>query len=279
MLVNRKNELGIRLSEESFIREGMLKGQTDHLNSKRQHLTDEQYEFGITNAKTLLFDNENLPNTNYLIKETAEKMAGKIPLNEKFDIKFLRSVPDKKATFLMGKNLTIRYYKVGKMIHCLGLFITETDDGDMLNSLFFRMDLDEGYIYYPIKATNSDTKFRIHEIPYDTIGANGIVILEALIKLLLFIELSDIIIELLEPNRKTGTRKSGKVFNQSNSNIVVVDSKWNTISVRTEGFQVLGHWRAQPCGIGRRERRIIWIDSYEKKGYVRGRSKSNIEIK
>jgi len=279
MLVNRKNELGIRLAEESFIYDGMLKGQIEHLTSKKEHLTQAEYDFGVQNARTLLLADENLPNTNYLIKETAEEMAGKIPLSEKFDIKFLNSVPDKKATFLMGKNLTIRYYKTGSMIYCLGLFITEQEDGNMLNSLFFRMDLDEGYIYYPIKSTNQDTKFKVNEIPMEQIGMNGATILEAVIKLLLFIELSDIIIEILEPNQKTGTRKTGKVFNQSDSNVVVVDSKWNTISVRNEGFKVSGHWRAQPCGVGRQERRIIWIDSFEKKGYVRGRSKSNIEIK
>jgi hypothetical protein len=148
----------------------------------------------------------------------------------------------------------------------------------MFNSSFSRIDLNDGTVIFPINGMDYDCKFTLDAIPMDKIGDRGATQLKKFIQLLLFIELSDTGIELLEPNQKTGTRKSGKVFNQTKTKIVVVDSKWNTMSVRTEGFLVSGHWRMQPCGTGMMERRIIWIDSFQKNGYVKGRSKSNIKI-
>jgi hypothetical protein len=51
--------------------------------------------------------------------------------------------------------------------------------------------------------------------------------------------------------------------------INVVDSNYFRTIIRTEGFGVKGHFRLQACGEGRGERRITWINSFEKKGYKR----------
>jgi hypothetical protein len=39
--------------------------------------------------------------------------------------------------------------------------------------------------------------------------------------------------------------------------------------VRTEGFKVRGHWRWQAYGEGMKERKLIFINAFEKKGYIR----------
>lgn len=272
MIVSTKQELGIRLSEEKFIYEGMFDGQLKALEKKREHITDAEYEFGVNNARTMLLDHTEFPNTNFLIRETAQEMIMKIPLNEKFDVKFLRRIKNKKATFLFGKYFTVRYYKEGDNIYCFFLFISDSNDGDMLNCLFSRIDLVTGEITFP---TNSgDCRFNLDNIPMKKLGENPVAQLKMFIQTLLFVELSDIEINILPPNRKIGTRKNN-VFNRSHSDITVVDSKWNTISVRTDSFLVSGHWRMQPCGFEMKERKLIWIDTFEKNGYVRNRSKIN----
>ena len=46
------------------------------------------------------------------------------------------------------------------------------------------------------------------------------------------------------------------------------------MSIRTESFKVTGHWRFQPCGVGMLERKLIWIDTFEKSGYVRNKARA-----
>lgn len=51
-------------------------------------------------------------------------------------------------------------------------------------------------------------------------------------------------------NSKIGTRKDGRYFNESREDIVIVDSTWNKIMVKTGEFGVSGHLRFQPSGEG-----------------------------
>jgi len=76
---------------------------------------------------------------------------------------------------------------------------------------------------------------------------------------------------------ETKTIAKGKKVSHSNEEylnktqlpIEILDSTWFTTIVRSEGFTVGGHFRMQPIGPGGLERKLIWINSYEKKGYVR----------
>lgn len=45
--------------------------------------------------------------------------------------------------------------------------------------------------------------------------------------------------------------------------------------ISTDGFPVSGHFRLQPVGEGRQERKLIWIESYAKEGYNR---RAGVEI-
>lgn len=50
--------------------------------------------------------------------------------------------------------------------------------------------------------------------------------------------------------------------------IDIITSNWFTEIVRSKGFSVRGHFRLQPCGKGREERKLIWINPFEKDGYT-----------
>jgi hypothetical protein len=60
-----------------------------------------------------------------------------------------------------------------------------------------------------------------------------------------------------------------KYVNQTNKNIKVLDSTWFTTIVKSDGFNVRGHFRFQPYGPGNSLRKLIWIADFEKEGYTR----------
>jgi hypothetical protein len=61
-----------------------------------------------------------------------------------------------------------------------------------------------------------------------------------------------------------------KYVNNTNKNLKVLDSLWFTTLIQSEGFNVRGHFRLQPKKHeGKWTRELIWIDEFQKKGYVR----------
>ena len=66
-------------------------------------------------------------------------------------------------------------------------------------------------------------------------------------------------------------RKEHKDFPEikTNQKIDYYDCNWYTTIVRNEGFNVRGHFRLQPYGVGRKEKKLIYIHEFQKHGYVR----------
>lgn len=60
-----------------------------------------------------------------------------------------------------------------------------------------------------------------------------------------------------------------KYVNETGYPIEILDSTWFTTIIRSEGFNVGGHFRMQPYGSGMTERRLQWIEPFEKTGYTR----------
>ena len=48
-----------------------------------------------------------------------------------------------------------------------------------------------------------------------------------------------------------------------------LDCSWYTTIVRNEGFSVRGHFRLQPCGKEKKDKKLIYIHEFQKHGYVR----------
>ena len=59
------------------------------------------------------------------------------------------------------------------------------------------------------------------------------------------------------------------VTNKAPFPITYLDCSWLKTIVRTEGFLVRGHFRLQPYGEGRLERKLIYIEPFQKHGYTR----------
>jgi hypothetical protein len=60
--------------------------------------------------------------------------------------------------------------------------------------------------------------------------------------------------------------------------ITIIDSTWYTTLVKSDAFKVRGHFRLQPCGEGLKERKLIWINEFQKEGYTREAKKLSVEV-
>ena len=69
---------------------------------------------------------------------------------------------------------------------------------------------------------------------------------------------------------------SCKYINNSDNNVTILDSTWFTNFYRNQGFKVRGHFRLQPYGKGKKQKRLIYITDFDKKGYVRKEKKTTL---
>lgn len=83
----------------------------------------------------------------------------------------------------------------------------------------------------------------------------------------MFKKYADVETKLLPAGKKTKDI-SGKYVNDSKLDITYLDSKWFTTLVKSDGFNVRGHFRLQPYGEGLKERKLIWINEFQKTGYT-----------
>lgn len=301
MIVNEKNQLGIEIQSDNFklswfedtIKDQIAKipvngGMTlkDIMRYQLVFLGDDSVLKDKVRSDVLADLNRfRLPVKTYLLRDEAKALASKIPL-DKFDVKVLRQIDNKHGLFLMGKDLAFNYYKHNGSMQ-VQIYKNGSEDGeDHAYMITAYIDIDTGEIEIPDFASDAqeeevrmnenftkETKVerRITDKTLDNAFTSKD--FNMFIQMLLFVELSELRIDILKPNEKVGKTKSNKVINRSKSDIIVVTHKWNVLSIRTESFLVSGHWRIQPYGKNREKKKLIYIDTFEKEGYIR-RNKS-----
>lgn len=179
----------------------------------------------------------------YLICNGVEACSKMIRVGDTFSSRALRNIEFGKHTYLLGKNEMVRFFCNEGAIK--GIY------WDRENKVTFEFGFlleEDGYYFDPLYAKQ----------------------FSRLTKIITFVELGDIEVQMLEKGRNNNrSKKDGKITNTSNYTVYVVDSSWNKLIIRTEGFAVMGHFRLQPCGAGLADRKLIWIDAFEKHGYKR----------
>lgn len=92
-------------------------------------------------------------------------------------------------------------------------------------------------------------------------------IIQDLTYMVTFLKYCDLQVKELEPKNKCKIVDC-KYLNNTNRKINILDSKWFTTLVKSDAFKVRGHFRLQPCGEGMKDRKLIWINDFEKSGYT-----------
>jgi hypothetical protein len=98
--------------------------------------------------------------------------------------------------------------------------------------------------------------------------AEGSIGIAEIVTIINFIKYAEIEVKYLPANKRVKDI-STKYVNETDSNIQVLDSTWFTTLVKSDAFKVRGHFRLQPYGPGLKEKKLIWINDFEKQGYVR----------
>lgn len=183
-------------------------------------------------------------NTKYfLICESVYKAAELIRIGENFTARTVKDIKFGNYTYLMGKHQMVRFIcGIGGI---KGIYYN-----NMTCVAFeFGLDIDTGEYYAP---KDYQKEFSM------------------IMQIMAFVELGDIEVIELAGGRNNGKSKNdGKITNTSNNTVFVVDSSWNKLIIRTDGFAVRGHFRLQPCGMDMADRKLIWINAFEKHGYTR----------
>ncbi len=190
------------------------------------------------------------------VKDNLELLKVKRNAEGRYDYTIFAHLKPQKATFIFPENKLIRMYIPDGAPPITFEYIRFEKDPNIkhagrMNSCLFYVDRETG---------EQCTHFAHPDVKE---------IEDYLYKLLCFVYLSEVEEILLQPGQKMGTKKSGKLINEIKQPLVVVTSKWNITSIRTEGFKVSGHFRLQPHGEGRKQVRVQWIDPFDKEGYVR----------
>lgn len=95
--------------------------------------------------------------------------------------------------------------------------------------------------------------------------------INCLFAILTFKQFAEIEVKEIGGNKYPKRTKIGneKYLNQTDHQVNVLDSRWFTETIRSEGFAVSGHFRLQPYGPNMSKRKLIYIDDYLKSGYTR----------
>lgn len=94
-------------------------------------------------------------------------------------------------------------------------------------------------------------------------------ILGHLILILNFLKYADTQTKIAEPGRPIFEGVNCLYNNKSKTPIQIIDSTWLTTLVKSDAFKVRGHFRLQPHGHGLKDRKLIWINEFQKEGYTR----------
>lgn len=156
----------------------------------------------------------------------------------------LDNLPNCKYTFVLPNDQFLRFI---------------IDDRDFLFYYVHRVkkgNIKASYFFYSLSENVSEGDFRPSK--------------DFVFKLLCFFFLSKNEERLVNAGKSYGTKKQpDAISNDSNYPITIVNSNWNITSIRTEGFNVSGHFRLQPCGVKRSEFKMIFIEPFKKNGYIR----------
>ncbi len=256
-----ENHIAYRFLVDDTLPMEML--ETQYPNEFKNFNKGDDVPEGMMSLYYCLCAKENKP---YLVTNSVVENLDLLKINKKNDhynwdvFKHLRN---QKITFIFNNGYLLR------------MLVSD----DTLWFCYLKFDLDKGddtngQMYWIMFFTNRKTGELCDHFKHKDVNE----IEEFVYKFLCFFYLTDNQEEILLSGKAYGTRKSGKILNSFKFPMTVVTSKWNTNTIRTESFGVRGHFRVQPCGTGRTNYEIIFIEPFTKSGYKRtsGKKLANI---
>lgn len=85
----------------------------------------------------------------------------------------------------------------------------------------------------------------------------------------LFLQYAEVETKVLESRCQIYEGQNCIYNNRTQFPIKIIDSTWFTTLIHSDAFKVRGHFRLQPCGQAFKDRKLIWINEFQKDGYTR----------
>jgi hypothetical protein len=186
----------------------------------------------------------------YFITQQVHIAAATIKLN-KIDLKWFKQIPSQDCMYITEREEFYRFIKNEHRINILHYYYSGSG-----------IPLDYRYDCYSILLNEGI----LAQAPYQDKERA-----EKFIRILLFMELGEITINVVAPNGKVKYGKGGddKLKNESGMDAILVTTNWNKITVVQGDIPVRGHTRVVRCGVGRSDYKLRWISDYVKQGYTR----------
>ncbi|EHQ25552.1 hypothetical protein [Mucilaginibacter paludis] len=229
---------------------------------RHQQSDEEMHRIAMT-YKLLEIDEQKA----YYITNTVVDKLDMLKVTNKngiYDWTVFKHVKPCKLTFIFKNNSFLRvwiHHHVIQFLH--GQFVYYSQQEKLKYKATGTIDVVQLYVD---RNTGEPTAYFAHA------SANGME--ETFYKLLCFFFLSENQEIIVNPGKSYGTKKQPDALsNDINVPVTIVNSCWNITSIRTDGFDVSGHFRLQPCGPALADTRMIFIEPYKKHGYVRKAAK------
>lgn len=194
-------------------------------------------------------------NKPYLISRPVFEKLHDQEFSQQFSKAFMDGMYEDEGTILVPYDKTSVTYRIKRENGKLGFFLILVGRDKIIGVCNGQIE-DDGKIRYEEETLINFTP-----------------IINFVFTFVLFKKYVDVETVMLKPKQKTKVNKE-KFFNDSPKNVTVIDSTYfRTIIV--EGFSVRGHFRWQRYGKGLKQKKLIWIEGFEKKSYVRKATKLN----
>ena len=246
MKIKKENQLGLNFTQK--VKDQFYKIHSDKFFSK---FSEDEVAPYKSQWKEILNDEGN---KNLLFTKTSQEVCEKIKI-DKFEPSILAIKKEKKLTFLIDDT---HFYRV-----CL-------KQGEIFAICVKKVLVGGMQFYYSYDSFKIFPSQNIVHYPPNQDGYLNDKYFKEFLRLLIFTEYSELEEVVLKPSQSCGTLKQGKYLNETTQSVIIVDSNWNKVVIRTEGFGVSGHFRLSRVGKNREGRKLIYISEFFKNGYVRG---------
>jgi len=228
----------------------------------------------------------------YYISKNVQDHADLIKF-DRIKLSWFNNIKEQHSTYIVGKHEFFRFWvNEGKTIH-IGHFFVDEDCPFTLKDFFAKQGVSQipndykDFFDLPVMKWEVFV-IRLENYPDGYMPVNPLEDnnnKEFFTKLLLFIELSEIEVVEVKPNQKikinpvAGRNFDNKLKNESGIPVTLVSTNWNKIIIVGQNeFTVSGHFRFQPYGPSRSLEKLIWIDEFKKKPFIRrGRLNASVD--
>lgn len=189
------------------------------------------------------------PENVFYFSDAAKQEASKIKLKNTDSYFYLRNVPDTDVNVILyNEKLYFKYYKAD---NCLMLLIFCMDgEGEKEEFRYFATPIytDTGLLGNSISIEKEDLMVKL---------------LNIFLQLITFKELTEVENINITASGKAIDKAGNKYVNNTNSDIRLINKAWNKNYILSP-HMVEGHYRLQPCGEGRRDRKLIYVKDFMK---------------